>query len=123
MAESTQRLLEETAESVDKSEPQSDEPSSLKATLDASERIPTDQHSQRRRGKSILQDPRAAQNRPEEREHLTFPSGESHHARCFVPHADKLTRSARSPLPELKANEVVGTVITIYLEAGKYALR
>ena len=89
-------------ESVDKSEPQSDEPSELKA--DASEKIPTDQHSQKRRGKSILQDARAAQSRTEEAANLTFPS-------------------ARSPLPELKGNEVVGTVITIYLEAGKYALR
>ena len=78
-------------ESVDKSKPQSDEPSELKADA-------------RRRGTSILQDARAAQSRTEEAANHTFPS-------------------ARSPLPELKGNEVVGTVIAIYLEAGKYALR
>jgi hypothetical protein len=83
-------------ESVDKSEPQSDEPSELKADA-------------RRRGKSILQDARAAQSRTEEAANLTFPSAGP--------------AAARSPLPELKGNEVVGTVIAIYLEAGKYALR
>ena len=48
-------------ESVDKSEPQSDEPSELKADA-------------RRRGTSILQDARAAQSRTEEAANLTFPS-------------------------------------------------
>ncbi len=78
-------------ESVDKSEPQSDEPSELKADA-------------RRRGTSILQDARAAQSRTEKAANLTFPS-------------------ARSPLPALKGNEVVRTVITIHLEAGRYVLR